>query len=211
MTTTPTTPMSPAGPPQFDPNNPKAAAKAAKAYAKATRPWYKKKRFLLPIALVVIIAISQASGGDGGSTAPDTKEQASVTKATDTKPNATEKVKAKVTAKVKAKPAPKAIPVKAAKIVKEFEDNELAADAKYKGKTLRITGVVEKIDTELLDDEKYILQLGGGGDFEVFTVNCHDMSTKELSTLKKGDNATVIGEFDDGGDLGVDAKNCALA
>jgi len=49
--------------------DPKAAAKAAKAYAKATRPWYKKKRFLLPLALVVIVAIAMSSGGgadDGG-------------------------------------------------------------------------------------------------------------------------------------------------
>lgn len=30
--------------------NAKAEAKAAKAYAKATRPWYKKKRFILPWA-----------------------------------------------------------------------------------------------------------------------------------------------------------------
>lgn len=45
--------------------NPKAAAKAAKAYAKATRPWYKKKRFILPIALVLLIVIiSAASSGD---------------------------------------------------------------------------------------------------------------------------------------------------
>ena len=33
----------------------------------ATRPWYKKKRFIIPIAFVAIIAIaSVASGGDGG-------------------------------------------------------------------------------------------------------------------------------------------------
>ena len=38
--------------------NPKAAAKAAKAYAKASRPWFKKKRWLLAgVALVVIIAL----------------------------------------------------------------------------------------------------------------------------------------------------------
>jgi hypothetical protein len=36
------------------------------------------------------------------------------------------------------------------------------------------------------------------------------MSTDELSTLGTGDNVTVIGEFDDGGDLGVEVKDCAL-
>lgn len=47
-------------PPQFNPGeDPKAAAKAAKAYGKAQRPWYKKKRFIIPlvfIALVVVVA-----------------------------------------------------------------------------------------------------------------------------------------------------------
>jgi len=49
-------------------DNPKAAAKAAKAYAKATRPWYKKKRFIIPIAVVVLIVLISAlnGGGDGG-------------------------------------------------------------------------------------------------------------------------------------------------
>jgi len=44
--------------------NPKADAKAAKAYAKAMRPWYKKKRFLLPLGLVLlIVAVSAGSSG----------------------------------------------------------------------------------------------------------------------------------------------------
>lgn len=51
-------------------DNPKAAAKAAKAYAKASRPWYKKKRFIIPIVLVVLIVIATAtSSGDTGPTA----------------------------------------------------------------------------------------------------------------------------------------------
>ena len=34
--------------------NPKAEAKAAKAYAKAMRPWYKKKRVLIPAGFVAL-------------------------------------------------------------------------------------------------------------------------------------------------------------
>lgn len=45
----------------------KAQAKAAKAYAKAQRPWFKKKRFIIPIVLVVIVVLAQlTSGGEGG-------------------------------------------------------------------------------------------------------------------------------------------------
>lgn len=43
----------------------KARAKAEKAYAKAQRPWYKKKRFLLPLLLILLIVIIVAvNGGD---------------------------------------------------------------------------------------------------------------------------------------------------
>jgi hypothetical protein len=49
-----------------DPKMAKADAQAAKAKAKALRPWYQKKRFIVPIVLVVLIVLSQAM--NGGST-----------------------------------------------------------------------------------------------------------------------------------------------
>ncbi|MCB0963966.1 MAG: DUF4352 domain-containing protein [Acidimicrobiales bacterium] len=49
-----------------DPKEAKAQAKAAKAHAKAVRPWYKKKRFILGGILAVIIVIAIAAGGGGG-------------------------------------------------------------------------------------------------------------------------------------------------
>ena len=38
---------------------------ADRAYRKASRPWFKKKRFILPIALVLVFVISKAVGGGG--------------------------------------------------------------------------------------------------------------------------------------------------
>jgi Domain of unknown function (DUF4352) len=55
-------------PAQFaDPKSAKAQAKAEQAYRKASRPFYKKKRFILlaVIALIVIIAIATSGGGSG--------------------------------------------------------------------------------------------------------------------------------------------------
>lgn len=51
----------------------KAEAKAAKAKAKAMRPWYQKKRFIVPIAIVVLGAASSALNGgenESSSTSP---------------------------------------------------------------------------------------------------------------------------------------------
>lgn len=100
--------------------------------------------------------------------------------------------------------------VKATGIMKEYEENEAAADGKYKGKTLQVSGVIDKIDTEFMDDEEYVINIGGGTDFEFFTVNCDDQDSKDVASLKKGQKITVVGDFEDGGDLGVELKNCTI-
>jgi Domain of unknown function (DUF4352) len=60
-------------PPQapYDPRDAKARAKADKAYAKAQRPWFKKKRFILPLVFFVLIILiaSLSGGGDDPKTA----------------------------------------------------------------------------------------------------------------------------------------------
>jgi hypothetical protein len=58
--------------PNLDPKMANAEAKAAKAKAKALRPWFKKKRFIAPIALVVIIGLSTAANGGKSSGSTDT-------------------------------------------------------------------------------------------------------------------------------------------
>lgn len=45
----------------------KAQAKAARAHAKALRPWFKKKRFLIPLVLVVIVILAAVAGSGGSS------------------------------------------------------------------------------------------------------------------------------------------------
>lgn len=47
----------------FSPKEAKADAKAAAARAKSMRPWWKKKRFILPLALLALIVIISISGG----------------------------------------------------------------------------------------------------------------------------------------------------
>lgn len=102
------------------------------------------------------------------------------------------------------------VKITAGELIKEFEGNELAADQKYKGKTVEVSGVVEKIDTELFNEDKYLLNITDGGDFEFLTVTCHDMDNDVLAKLAVGSAIKVIGDFDDGGDLGVDLKNCKV-
>lgn len=102
------------------------------------------------------------------------------------------------------------IKVDAGKILKEYENNEAAADGKYKDKTLEVSGVVAKVDTEMFDDKKYTVEVDGGGKYNLTSVTCHNLSSKDVAKIKKGQKITVVGKFDDGGDLGVDLKPCQV-
>lgn len=136
-------------------------------------------------------------GGDGGGDRIAEEEPAEEPKAEEPAPEPEPEPQAEV------------VKVSAGAIVKQFEENELQADEKYKGKDLEVTGRVNGIDTEFLDDEKYYVALGKGK-FDFLTVNCHDMPNEQLAKLKVGQTITVVGTFDDGGDLGVELKDCRL-
>jgi SOS response regulatory protein OraA/RecX len=61
----------------------KAEASAAKTKARSLRPWFKKKRFIIPIVLAVIIGISTASNqGDEGPATSSNETSNSTTPAT---------------------------------------------------------------------------------------------------------------------------------
>lgn len=49
----------------------RADAKAEKAYAKASRPWFKKKRFIIPIALIAVVIVGSALSSGTTPTATD--------------------------------------------------------------------------------------------------------------------------------------------
>lgn len=55
----------------------KAELKAAKAYAKAQRPWYKKKRVIIPGGFILLIVIIAAASGGGTTTDDNTADEAS--------------------------------------------------------------------------------------------------------------------------------------
>ena len=115
--------------------------------------------------------------------------------------------KAKKAAEAK-KAAAAAAAIQADPMLKEFEGNEAAADAKYEGKIVEVTGHVAKVDTEFWDDEQYIVMLDGGGAWAILSVNCNDVSAEQAAKIQTDSTVTVGGTFDDGGDLGVEIKDC---
>lgn len=181
---------------------------------KPKKAWYKRWWAIL---LGVIIAIMIINGLNGGGETPATDETSS--SAADAPADSAPAAEAPAEDADAEEPAPAPaekpakefdLAVKAQQLLKDFEDNELAADKLYADKTLKVTGVVEKIDTDLFDEDKYILRLTGGGDFEILSVNVEGLSQDELATLKTGQKVTVIAEFEDGGDLGVEMSDGKL-
>lgn len=85
----------------------------------------------------------------------------------------------------------KPIVITARTLFEEYHANEVAADAKYKGRMLEVSGEVGRIAKNSIDDRMY-LALDG----QVFeSVRCYfsDEHGFELASITKGQKVTVIG------------------
>lgn len=87
-----------------------------------------------------------------------------------------------------------ALETTAAEMVSAYESNELAAEKKYEGKVVKITGVVGDIKKDILD--KPYVTLGTGKQFEVRQVQCFLADGVDATTLNKGDQVTLTGRVD---------------
>jgi len=150
--------------------NPEAQAKADKAYVKAMRPWYKKKRFLFPSILIAVIAINSATGGGSGDSS----------KTSESKPATT------------AKPA-KPLEVSVEKMLNELADNALAAAKQYDGKRVEVTGKLDQIDAA----GNWFELVPSNSDFslENVRINITEDQRDLLSSMKSGQLVTATGSI----------------
>lgn len=103
-----------------------------------------------------------------------------------------------------------AIQVSAKDLLSAYEENELNADNQYKDKLLEITGIVDDIGTDILDD--VYVTLGDGEEFSFATVQCYFKDKEEIdkvASLKSGDEITIIGTCD-GQFFNVSLKDCKI-
>lgn len=92
-------------------------------------------------------------------------------------------------------------------IVREYEQNEVAADNKYKGKTIRIDARIADIGKDLLDSMYITLRMPS--EWDLRTVQCFfdDKHSSEIANLRKGQRITVQGTVD-GLMMNVLLKDC---
>lgn len=182
------------------PKDAKAQAKADKAYAKATRPWYQKKRFWL-LGIIVLIAIfSLATSGDDGSTTDAATASSSQETA-----DGSDAPAADEPAEEPAEEAP--IVVTAQDMIEELESNALAASTKYSDKRVTVTGKLDNIDAS-----GDYFSLTGTDEFTFTGVQIYidDSQVETVSGFTMGQDVTVTGPVTDVGEIlgySIDAES----
>lgn len=76
------------------------------------------------------------------------------------------------------------IVVSAREIASDYDDNKVAADQKYKGKILEVSGIVASIDSSVGDQA--IVQLAGKKEIPFITALGNNDFNQYATTLKKG-------------------------
>jgi len=100
-----------------------------------------------------------------------------------------------------------ALTVSAVRLFADYDSNEVAADQKYKGKTLLVSGTVNDIGKDIMDT-MYVTLVGDGviGQVQCFFAKSH---AGALAGLSKGMNVSVKGRCD-GKMMNVMMKGCTL-
>lgn len=100
------------------------------------------------------------------------------------------------------------IEISAADLFAAYDDNEVAADNKYKEKTLKITGTVTDISTDYSDQVYITLETNE----LLYSVQCYfedDEQINKVAELKKHDTVTLIGTCE-GKRFNVIVKYCEI-
>lgn len=101
-----------------------------------------------------------------------------------------------------------AIQVTPGQLFAEYEANDIAADRKYKGKVLQMTGTVDTISRDLLDTI-YVTLKAGNATFVQIQCFFDDGSEDAVAKLSSGQSLTIRGRCD--GKFGnVMLKDCAI-
>ncbi len=107
--------------------------------------------------------------------------------------------------------SPTATPIKvtAQALYEAYEENEVAADAKYDDKILEVRGIVESIGKDILDTP--YIKLTSGAEYEVWGVQCmfDEKHESELARLTKGQITTIQGRCS-GYLINVIVRDCVL-
>jgi RNA polymerase subunit RPABC4/transcription elongation factor Spt4 len=83
-----------------------------------------------------------------------------------------------------------AIQINAAQLHREYEDNEVAADVKYKGQVLLVDGSINSIEKDMFDH--IVLYLRTGDDFNKVMATLEDAEAGKAAALKRRQSVVLL-------------------
>ncbi len=86
-------------------------------------------------------------------------------------------------------PVTEVVEVDAKKLFADYSANEVKADSMYKGKTLKVTGVVDSIESGLMDEA--MLMLKSANEFEHVMATVSEAEKAKAAELTKGQTVVV--------------------
>lgn len=140
----------------------------------------------------------------GNNAVEDTKERVAEDMAA-TPTETTQAAETKVTAVEKT--APK-VTVTSVSLIKEYSENEVAADEKYKGKLVEVSGKVAGVDNGTFDNEMIVKLSDGEYDFNSTWCYMRTSEKDKVLAFKKGQQTTLIGTGDSATISSPVLKNC---
>lgn len=101
------------------------------------------------------------------------------------------------------------VPVK--NLISDYKDNEVAADEKYRGKLLDVSGVIYGITNGITDDEM-IINIGTGEEYAFDYAYCYVKPSEKdkVLSLKKGDAVSMEGLGDNSTIGSPVIKDCVI-
>jgi len=81
----------------------------------------------------------------------------------------------------------------AKEIAAAYDENTVAADAKFKGKVFEVSGVISAINTDMMENAVLLLQ-GGVNEFMEPQFKLSNTDKPKAATLKKGAKVTLVCE-----------------
>jgi hypothetical protein len=103
--------------------------------------------------------------------------------------------------------------VSAQELHKEYDTNEVAADEKYKNKVIIVSGVIDSIGKDIMDEPYVTLRTKNyGGNVWAADVQCMfpEEYGEKLTSLRKGGNIKIKGEVSGVSITSVLIRKCSI-
>ncbi len=136
----------------------------------------KKLLKILGIIFVILIIVAIAGGGGKNQNTKDTTKE-------------TKSAKEKIQEEKK-----EVVKVEINSFIKDFDSNQLAAEKKYEGKVVEVSGYIRNISEDITGKPFLSLIPKPTGYFGT-SIQCFFDDKEELTTLKNGQKVTVKGDF----------------